>query len=57
MYSTFNMGMGMLIFSAPNDVAEIRKSLEGKGETVIECGKVVEGNNEVIFSTLPPCHK
>jgi len=50
MYSTFNMGMGMLIFAATNDVAEIRKHLEGKGETVIECGKVIEGDNKVIFA-------
>ncbi|MCL2207656.1 MAG: phosphoribosylformylglycinamidine cyclo-ligase [Fibromonadales bacterium] len=49
MYRTFNMGMGMLIFSDPADVAEIRKHLEGKGETVIECGKVIEGENKVFL--------
>jgi phosphoribosylformylglycinamidine cyclo-ligase len=49
MYSTFNMGIGMLVFTAPNDVAEIRKHLEDKGETIIECGRVVEGDNTVIF--------
>jgi len=49
MYSTFNMGIGMLVFAAPNDVAEIRRHLEGKGEIVIECGRVIEGNNTVIF--------
>jgi phosphoribosylformylglycinamidine cyclo-ligase len=52
MYNTFNMGIGMLVFVAPNDAAEIRRHLEGKGETVIECGKVVEGNNAVIFASL-----
>jgi phosphoribosylformylglycinamidine cyclo-ligase len=50
MYKTFNMGIGMLIFVAPSDVAEIRKHLEGKGEMVFECGIAVEGNNEVLFS-------
>jgi phosphoribosylformylglycinamidine cyclo-ligase len=50
MYNTFNMGIGMLIFAAPNDVAEIRSYLEGKGEAVIECGMVIEGNNTVVFS-------
>jgi phosphoribosylformylglycinamidine cyclo-ligase len=49
MYSTFNMGIGMLIFAATNDVAEIRNHLKGKGEVVIECGRVIEGNNTVIF--------
>ena len=49
MYSTFNMGIGMLVFAAQGDVAEIRGHLEGKGETVFECGKVIEGNNEVVF--------
>jgi phosphoribosylformylglycinamidine cyclo-ligase len=50
MYNTFNMGIGMLIFAAPSEIAEIRRHLEGKGETLIECGKVIEGNNTVIFS-------
>ncbi|MDR3001870.1 MAG: phosphoribosylformylglycinamidine cyclo-ligase [Fibromonadaceae bacterium] len=49
MYRTFNMGIGMLIFVAPSDVAEVRKHLESKGETVFECGKVVEGENEVLL--------
>jgi len=49
MYRTFNMGIGMLIFAAPANVAKIRKHLEGKGETVIECGKVIEGDNQVII--------
>ncbi|MDR0517166.1 MAG: phosphoribosylformylglycinamidine cyclo-ligase [Fibromonadaceae bacterium] len=49
MYSTFNMGIGMLVFAAPSDVAEIRKHLESKGETVFECGSVVEGNGKVEF--------
>jgi phosphoribosylformylglycinamidine cyclo-ligase len=50
MYRTFNMGIGMLILAAPSDTIEIRKHLENKGETVIECGSVVEGNGEVIFN-------
>ncbi|MCL2260999.1 MAG: phosphoribosylformylglycinamidine cyclo-ligase [Fibromonadales bacterium] len=49
MYRTFNMGIGMLVFSAPSDVAEIRKHLENKGETVFECGCVIEGENDVVF--------
>ncbi|MCL2283475.1 MAG: phosphoribosylformylglycinamidine cyclo-ligase [Fibromonadales bacterium] len=49
MYNTFNMGLGMLVFCAPSDVSEIRKHLESKGETVFECGSVIEGDNKVEF--------
>jgi len=49
MYSTFNMGIGMLVFVKQSDVAEVRKHLEDKGETVVECGSVIEGDNRVLF--------
>jgi phosphoribosylformylglycinamidine cyclo-ligase len=49
MYRTFNMGIGMLIFADKSDVAEIRKHLESKGESVAECGSVIEGSGEVVF--------
>ncbi|MDR2731773.1 MAG: phosphoribosylformylglycinamidine cyclo-ligase [Fibromonadaceae bacterium] len=50
MYNTFNMGIGMLVFAAPGDVAEIRRHLENKGETVFECGRVIEGDRAVVFA-------
>jgi phosphoribosylformylglycinamidine cyclo-ligase len=50
MYSTFNMGIGMLLFAAPNNVSEIRRHLESKGETVFECGHVIEGDGGVVFA-------
>jgi phosphoribosylformylglycinamidine cyclo-ligase len=49
MYSTFNMGIGMLVFAAPSDAGEVRKHLENRGETVFECGCVIEGSNKVVF--------
>jgi phosphoribosylformylglycinamidine cyclo-ligase len=49
MYNTFNMGIGMLVFVAPNYATEVRNHLENKGETVFECGSVVEGNGIVVF--------
>jgi len=49
MYRTFNMGIGMLIFSAPSDVAEICNHLKSKGETVFECGQVIEGGSEIFL--------
>ena len=51
MYSTFNMGIGMLLFAAPFDVDEIRRHLESKGETAFECGRVIGGDNKVIFES------
>jgi phosphoribosylformylglycinamidine cyclo-ligase len=42
MYNTFNMGIGMLVFCAPTEVAGICKHLESKGETPFECGSVIE---------------
>ena len=49
MYSTFNMGIGMLVFIDPSLEAEVRKHLEAKGETVIACGEVVAGSKVVRF--------
>ncbi|GHV14062.1 phosphoribosylformylglycinamidine cyclo-ligase [Fibrobacterales bacterium] len=49
MYSTFNMGIGMLVFVSSADVAGVRSHLQAKGETVFECGKVVAGDKKVIF--------
>jgi phosphoribosylformylglycinamidine cyclo-ligase len=50
MYSTFNMGIGMLLFADQNNVGEIRRHLESKGETVFECGSVIEGDGGVVFA-------
>ena len=49
MYNTFNMGIGMLVFAAPSDVQEIRNHLESKGETVLDCGCVVERKDKSVF--------
>ena len=49
MYSTFNMGMGMLIFIDPADKAEVVAHLEAKGEKWVQIGEVVEGTKQVKF--------
>jgi phosphoribosylformylglycinamidine cyclo-ligase len=49
MYSTFNMGLGMLVFVSPQNASEVRSALEAKGEAVVECGKVVPGTGIVKF--------
>jgi phosphoribosylformylglycinamidine cyclo-ligase len=50
MYSTFNMGLGMLVFVSPENAGEVRAALEAKGESVVECGKVVPGTGVVRFA-------
>ena len=49
MYSTFNMGMGMLIFIDPADKAEVVAHLEAKGEKWTQIGEVVAGTKQVKF--------
>lgn len=49
MYNTFNMGIGMLVFIAPELESEVRAHLESKGETVIAAGSVVAGKGDVRF--------
>lgn len=49
MYSTFNMGIGMLVFIAPELESEVRAHLAAKGETVYAAGTVVAGTGVVKF--------
>ena len=49
MYRTFNMGVGMVIITAPEDADKIRTSLEEKGETVYTLGHVTKGRHEVVI--------
>lgn len=49
MYNTFNMGIGMLVFIAPELESEVRAHLQAKGETVIAAGSVVAGKGDVRF--------
>jgi phosphoribosylformylglycinamidine cyclo-ligase len=44
MYRTFNMGVGMVIISAPADAPLIKTQLQEHGNTSYEIGRVVEGN-------------
>ncbi len=49
MYSTFNMGMGMLVFIDPSVRAEVEAHLKSHGEDVIQVGEVIPGNKKVLF--------
>lgn len=46
MYRTFNMGIGMVIVSAPGDAESIATDL---GETCYRIGNVISGNREVLI--------
>lgn len=46
MYRTFNMGIGMVIVSAPGDAESIATHL---GETCYRIGNVISGNREVLI--------
>lgn len=49
MYSTFNMGIGMLLFIDPADRVEVEAHLRAKGETFYHVGEVVAGSKQVKF--------
>jgi phosphoribosylformylglycinamidine cyclo-ligase len=48
MFRTFNMGIGMVVIVAPEDVHDFEHSLERRGETCYQLGSVIEGEG-VIF--------
>jgi phosphoribosylformylglycinamidine cyclo-ligase len=47
MYRAFNMGIGMVIVSSPEDAARICAHLDGQGEKHYRIGRVVEGARSV----------
>ena len=38
---TFNCGIGMVAISAPDRAAELAREFEGRGEQVVEVGRIV----------------
>jgi len=49
MYRTFNMGIGLVMISSPNDAASIKAHFKKRGDACYEIGYVVSGNREVII--------
>jgi phosphoribosylformylglycinamidine cyclo-ligase len=47
MFRTFNMGIGMVVVVAPEDLHEVEHSLERRGETSFVIGSVVGGSGVV----------
>ena len=54
MLRTFNCGIGMIVITAPKDVAAITKAFERSGETVATLGKVTTeiGDRQVVYDGL-----
>ena len=48
MYRTFNMGIGMIVVVAPENLHEVEHSLERRGETSYMIGSVVPGDGVVL---------
>ncbi len=47
MYNTFNMGIGMAMIVAKEDVEKTLGILKNEGETAYEIGEVIEGSKEI----------
>ncbi|MDQ2922575.1 MAG: AIR synthase-related protein, partial [Acidobacteriota bacterium] len=47
MYRTFNMGVGMVIVTSPEDSQTIKSHLQQRDMMVYEIGRVTKGNREV----------
>lgn len=52
MFTTFNMGIGLVIVVAENEVDKALEVLTHAGETPYVIGKVTEGNREVSFTGI-----
>ena len=49
MYRTFNMGVGMVIVTSPQEAEAIHSHLARRGEPCYEIGRVIEGDREVLI--------
>ena len=53
MYRTFNMGIGMIVGCAEDDVSRVTVMLQAAGETrVRRIGRIVEGEPGVVYGSL-----
>jgi phosphoribosylformylglycinamidine cyclo-ligase len=49
-YKTFNMGVGMSVICAPDDVDDVRHKLADEGLQTFEMGKIVAGSGNVVYA-------
>lgn len=50
MYRAFNMGLGMVVVTSPQDKAAVESHLQQQGTEVFEIGRVTDGKREVSIS-------
>lgn len=50
MFTTFNMGIGMMLIVAPDQAEEAMKIAEQNGEPLRKIGEVIPGNRRVVFT-------
>ena len=49
MFSTFNMGIGMMVFVDPADADEVLSALKGAGENAVVIGKTVKSESDRVI--------
>ena len=49
MYSTFNMGVGMIVIVSQEDAEDVEDFLRDKDEKIYKLGRVVKGDEGVIL--------
>ena len=49
MLRTFNLGIGMVVVTAPQDLSQVTAELERAGEPYYRIGEVVDGGGKVTF--------
>jgi phosphoribosylformylglycinamidine cyclo-ligase len=48
MFTTFNMGIGMVLITGKADAEKLIKSLEGEGENPVVMGEITDSGNEKV---------
>lgn len=49
MYRTFNMGIGMIVITSPDDASEVRAHLDRLEEAHYDIGRIVQGSRRVLI--------
>jgi len=50
MLRTFNLGVGMIVVTSPQDAARVKHHFADAGEPFYEVGEVIEGSGQVVFT-------
>ena len=53
MHRVFNMGIGMIVFAAPDDLSAISRIWQAVGQAWYAIGNVREGSRRVVIDASP----